>query len=46
LRLQAKLPLLLTPLTYIHVGKACTPAISNLPKLFRTHSLATLNKWS
>ncbi|MGZ8952694.1 MAG: hypothetical protein ACXW01_13730 [Methylobacter sp.] len=28
LRLQAKLPLLLTPLTYIHIGKACTPAIS------------------
>jgi len=21
-------------------GEACTPAISNLPKLFRTHSLA------
>jgi hypothetical protein len=28
LRLQAKLPLLLAPLTYIPAGKACTPVIT------------------
>jgi len=33
LRWQAKLPLLLTPLTYIPVGKACTPA----PHSFNKH---------
>ncbi|MDO9424683.1 MAG: FAD-binding oxidoreductase [Methylobacter sp.] len=40
--LQAKLPLLLTPLTYIPAGKACTPAVSIFSHLRRheTHFTA------
>jgi len=36
----ASMTVVLTPLTYIHVGKACTPAIGNLLKLFYARSLA------